>query len=494
MLLKKLKQIVYKNNLLQNLKDMRQFFVFILFYSLLSNICNAQQPGFEYIKSSDHDIVPLQMIELDDSFLFSMFSHELRCNENGFNGVLRLDKDGLFLEEKIYCNDSLALAVSDFHIINQSIRLIGLGYNADSGKCYLWHATLDADLNIEQESFIYLADYNIGILSSKVVGDKIICTGWLNSALPPIPFVVGLTLDGNVLFNKSDFDFFDLTTRLFYNEEEDTYVLSGRRIRRYDNQFNLLESQGTLFFQGELMELSDSTWLKTGISTTLSSSDLGIGILGDDFLLTDSIIIGNSIVDDYPAFYQSIATIDHETFFVGGTLDFQVSPSLHQSTPSWFKLISMDGELNINWEESYGGDAYYVMYGVKATSDGGCIMYGLRHDFENDPGVLQLYILKVDENGIVTSTTSIPYSNTAVFNIFPNPTQDVLSLELLDEQNNECTIISIFDAASRLVFKTECYNESLIELDVKNFPSGTYFVNINDNDGDLLGVQKFVKQ
>ena len=82
-----------------------------------------------------------------------------------------------------------------------------------------------------------------------------------------------------------------------------------------------------------------------------------------------------------------------------------------------------------------------------------------------------------------------------IFNVFPNPTQDVLKFEFPHKENTStCTTISIFDELGRLILETKCYTDTLIELSVSDFESGLYFANLTNSAGELIGVRKFVKQ
>lgn len=76
-------------------------------------------------------------------------------------------------------------------------------------------------------------------------------------------------------------------------------------------------------------------------------------------------------------------------------------------------------------------------------------------------------------------------------NIFPNPFNEVIYIQLSQHINANAIQIQIVDIAGRLVDKFNFNNETTIQL-TNNYNKGIYFVNIYDN-GLLIESQKIVK-
>lgn len=76
------------------------------------------------------------------------------------------------------------------------------------------------------------------------------------------------------------------------------------------------------------------------------------------------------------------------------------------------------------------------------------------------------------------------------YSIFPNPVNDVLNVS---SKNQEGFNLQIFNSYSELVYSTE---KSLIEvnINVKDFPKGVYFLKISIEDLSKFSVSKFVVQ
>jgi choice-of-anchor B domain-containing protein len=76
-------------------------------------------------------------------------------------------------------------------------------------------------------------------------------------------------------------------------------------------------------------------------------------------------------------------------------------------------------------------------------------------------------------------------------NIFPNPFNELINIQLLNSVNTSAIQIQIVDVAGRLVDKFNFTNENNIQLS-NNYKKGIYFVNIYDN-GLLIKTQKLIK-
>jgi hypothetical protein len=86
---------------------------------------------------------------------------------------------------------------------------------------------------------------------------------------------------------------------------------------------------------------------------------------------------------------------------------------------------------------------------------------------------------------IVSSLTSLKKYENISINIYPNPTKDLLYLEVLNETNFET--LEIFNLQGQLIRQEEVKTN----IDVSNLPSGVYFLRLV---GDRVYQQKFVKE
>lgn len=127
---------------------------------------------------------------------------------------------------------------------------------------------------------------------------------------------------------------------------------------------------------------------------------------------------------DYSAFEQCLDFKYPSHLYVGGTSNFDKSVNNNLSdSKSWFILSRFDSALNIVWTKFYGGDAYYTMDGLTATSDKGCLIWGGRYDYLTQSGEQDVQLLKVGEDGLFTGLPS-PGLQVHDAIVYPNPGTD----------------------------------------------------------------------
>ncbi|MEP0265969.1 T9SS type A sorting domain-containing protein [Dokdonia sp.] len=74
--------------------------------------------------------------------------------------------------------------------------------------------------------------------------------------------------------------------------------------------------------------------------------------------------------------------------------------------------------------------------------------------------------------------------------IYPNPTTDILHIELLDS-SNQIKSIELFNIQGQLVWKNETIKDQYINI--SDLKKGIYFINIQTNNQDLI-IKKIIKQ
>jgi fibronectin type 3 domain-containing protein len=79
--------------------------------------------------------------------------------------------------------------------------------------------------------------------------------------------------------------------------------------------------------------------------------------------------------------------------------------------------------------------------------------------------------------------------NTSLFNIFPNPATDNLSIEA----NEEITEVNIYNIIGVNVYNEQCTMNNLqLDINISDFNSGVYFVKVKSLNGET--VKRFIKQ
>ena len=101
--------------------------------------------------------------------------------------------------------------------------------------------------------------------------------------------------------------------------------------------------------------------------------------------------------------------------------------------------------------------------------------------FQANDGTLGFELYKLEVTADIVSI-----DEEEKFILFPNPAEDVVYLQI-GAKITEDIIIEIVDASGKIIKFQKVSNamaNSIIEIDVQVLPSGTYFVNIVDKEGN----------
>ena len=155
---------------------------------------------------------------------------------------------------------------------------------------------------------------------------------------------------------------------------------------------------------------------------------------------------------------------------------------------SWFHLIKINPDLTPVWEYWYGGDAYYFMYSILATNDGGCLMVGNRYDFETQNQERDIYIAKVNSDGLIVWTQEIPF-NKQPTTVYPNPGTNLLNIKT---QNHEL-LFELVNINGQVVIK-KTLNKNQITISTESLNPGMYFYRLLDRKNKNAETGKWIKK
>lgn len=174
----------------------------------------------------------------------------------------------------------------------------------------------------------------------------------------------------------------------------------------------------------------------------------------------------------YPGWVRSFDFIDINDIYFTGTKNYK---HWIQTSPSWITRHKFDSNLNTVYERYYGGDVMNAAWHVNATDDGGCIMLGIKYDY-NLPGYdYNLFLIKTDENGLVTSINEETELNTDNTLMHPNPCTSVIAF------NNDLSLIEIFSQTGQIVLRYENYHKST-PISVDYFKPGIYIYKVLEKE------------
>jgi hypothetical protein len=109
------------------------------------------------------------------------------------------------------------------------------------------------------------------------------------------------------------------------------------------------------------------------------------------------------------------------------------------------------------------------------------------------------YKVQVTSNGCVSVfSTPLPYIVTALepslvssVNIYPNPVSDQLILNLAGFDKNQAVNVAVIDLAGRHVFATESMGGKQVQVDVRTYTTGQYFISMSQ--GQRRIIKSFIK-
>lgn len=193
---------------------------------------------------------------------------------------------------------------------------------------------------------------------------------------------------------------------------------------------------------------------------------------------------GISGQDNVPFLTRSLDQREGD-FLVGGHLDGPFNSIDFFTHIKKFYLAKYDSNMNRLWYKEYGGDRAYYMFGLKLLEDGTSLAFGTLYDTLTY--LRYAYIMHVDENGEILTSTTIPEQPKISIKIV-NPGDETLSV--LNPEHIEGRI-ELYDIQGCHVLTGDIGDERS-EISTQYLPAGLYpYVLIKD--GRTIGSGKWVK-
>ena len=170
------------------------------------------------------------------------------------------------------------------------------------------------------------------------------------------------------------------------------------------------------------------------------------------------------------------------------------------------KLTMLDSAGNLLWSRDYNYHCLGINEYVKdliITSDGGFDMTGF---ILNAPGGTRndVFVLKTDTNGLITSLNSGFREVTPDMRAYPNPTKDIVNIpyvegleqiELYDMGGNLLQDFVDFDSPPKVgqAAQFDKSIESVNKINLFNYDAGIYFLKLSMKNGEVF-TKKVIKQ
>ncbi len=480
----------------------------IILYSIFSLVANAQAT-FELTVSDPLDQVPTSVIETDEYYIFSTI-FGMYSTIGVKTQLLKMDKQGNIVLSVIPKPETYQFSIN-IVVSGENGRVIGIGYqkaHIDS-VAYFTIVEMDESFTILTEKTYRTCFNNLVYLNVEKVEDCYVILGsgqnmenyhyrlfaykinssfdTLISKIYPgegikVAFDILPTLDGN------NFKVFCRG----YNQQTNTFG----QIVFLDSMLEWVDIKGipeSVLSYNDAMYIDETHYLLTGKKTLYNSNpqddQIAIMLMDTADMIQDIQLLGAADTIDYPGFYSNLDFIDANDIYFSGVKNL---PLVGPFSPvdSWFFLNKLNSSLEVQWQKFYGGNAFYWVWLTIATQDGGCLMAGTRYDYITQTNLRDVYILKVDEDGLVTGFGDGPpqiIAHDAI--VYPNPGSSYLKIQSGPQING--AVFEMFDMTGKAVAR-EILNGRLVEINTGPLPTGTYTYRISWQNR-LVGSGKWVK-
>ncbi|MBL7113048.1 MAG: T9SS type A sorting domain-containing protein [Bacteroidales bacterium] len=417
-------------------------FIQILFYFSAFFFHGYSQHSFELLISNTHDEYPFEILQWgSEDYFITTISREDYTSKY-FSKIIRISCTGEITGEREVENpDGDCILYNLLQTGENSMVAIGewkyVGTNSD-----IWYVGLDTSLNIQwSKKYDLSADWIIFIRSFINSEGKIISGASI--AQFPLPSTSKVVFMETSLEGDSLFGCYNLTGNSpMFNDilEFDTGYLAisygfssypGSEILTLDRSFNILAIDSIPHrFERALTakKKNDSSYYLTGNYYFNSQSDIGIELLNQEHQQIYFTYTGDPQLRDYGGADQSMDYFFPDTIFTAGTNNIDPYNPYYSTFHSFYCLNNFDSTLNLRWTKFYGGDAYYVLRYILATSDGGALLSGTKYDDSNPDNKLDIYIVKVDSCGLITGINGDQISSGDHAVIYPNPGSDYFNI------------------------------------------------------------------
>jgi hypothetical protein len=386
-------------------------------------------------------------VSLENDYYLCFAIQKIDLDSSAFFTVLMIDKDFNTIWEKKYPTPFYGMDYFNIEKFGEDFFIIGRGRRSNNGIT---------------ENFAYKVNAEGDMLCSKIY---------------PVSGIVGPF----AIIPYFDQDAFKVFVR-GYHQQTNT---SGQ-IMIIDTLLEMIDLKGIpsdVFSYNDAKYIDNSHYLLTGKKTMYNSSpqddQLAIMIMDTSDVMIDIKYFGAPDTLDYPSFFENLSFTDTNNIFYCGTKNMVYTN--FPPVPSWFIVNNLKSNLELNWQKFYGGDAYYQMWTMIATSDGGCLMAGTRYDYLTQNNERDIFIIKVDSNGLVTGVNDepplIPVHDAI---LYPNPAGEQITVDF--SQLYTSATLQLMDISGKTIFISQLTSNRQT-IDISALPAGTYLYRIFNPKG-----------
>ena len=490
----------------------KRFAIFLLSLLLDSFLCSGvySQNGFVFRYSTPDDEYPNSVIEISNGgYIVSISKGSYPLNYHTL--LIRLNHKGDSINT-LLINDQPGTCEIKSLIKLDNGKIMGLGLKkSDSNTARFWVLIMTDSLTVVYDTtypVVYSNCWNLlGFIDHS---NKVIAYG--DASLPgeyfiSHPFVFKLGQSGDSL--ESNFynnPYSQIVYSMMEKSDSSGYLMSINgsmnssapstfsQFVTMDYNFNITQLDsvpGKLMLYMNTKYINTHSFIMTGLRLIEYSNPrtdkIEILTLDSAFHINKEVFLGPDDTVTYPAYNTNLDFLDVGNIYIGG-INNQDWSGIFSYNKSYIIIGKYDSTLNIKWQKSYGGDTYYMVWSVIATTDGGCIIGASINDYSTMGDQRDVYILKVDSNGLITGINQPPTNTGNKTLVYPNPGQHLLNIETQQEN----LVFHLIDLMGR-----EVCNKHLIPgknvMQVQNINAGIYIYKVVRNS-QMMECGKWIKE
>ncbi len=511
-------------------------FIYIITQILIfvfSNQILGQQVTFTYILNTDKDFTIYDINECENNNIYIVGKSALPYSKK-YNGiVLKLNRKGKLTDSINIKNDSISYSITN--ILPDSTNRFILSVTCSDTSEELKHSSInlfkmDTGLMLLEHKKYYFPDEYTTIIQQlrKGLSNHFLITGTIKAPINKYKMYLYVlnqnfdSLKAKIYLNEESifaYDVKELTSGNFW-------ILRGAHSNyaNIDSNLNMIsteqgyiphfinanyglkwDSDTSFYLAGDYFPELNTKDLtlhnilplnskKTNDNKLISDHDIGFIKQYHPFDSTGSVFNCTGAKDtlDFPAYWGALDYKNKDTIFIGSSKNLMWGNIYFGQIPSWFRLVQTDSMLNIRWERFYGEDVNYNMSKLIATNDGGCIMAGTRFDYINHPNLHKrdIFILKVNSEGLLTSSNGKPSPLVHNAIVYPNPGKNTIRVRVAVQY--KYSLFRLFNINGKVVITQNITGNSAI-INTDFLPSGTYIYKITGKNG-LYESGKWIKK
>lgn len=363
------------------------------------------------------------------------------------------------------------------------------------------HLVLDSALNVVSKSV--LADRNSFLLPGMrmrrindcyylLVSEEINyvgsdCVLKLDSDFCPINFYVLWprqvgTMDFLLSPDSSQFWLFTYNYNIFYGPE--MIVLDTNMTVLQVKNFPHINNVD--YRDGQTVEwLTDSTFLVGCNHEHSSNMYIGFSVFDSALDISPVLYFGSQDTTNRAASIINFDKSESSVFFCG--IKNSIA-SFYPNEPSWIIAGKMTYDLQTEYLNYHGGDAYYRANTIINTSGEGSVINLERYDYLTQDHEYDVAFLKLNADGLITNSNNQLYQEPNKLFLYPNPTTSYINIKT---DGLVCNRFEIYNSYGRLINEYPI-SSSITRIDVSDLKPGIYlgqFIDLNN----IRHLTKFLK-